>query len=299
MIYSDAISKFLIYCESEKSYSKHTLETYSIALNQFYDFLKEEFQEVPEIEEIQLNDIRPFLGWLADQGKNNKSIKLKISAVKSFFKFCMKKELIETNPTSLIPSPKNEKKLPSFLLKDEIENLLNELNDGSLESMRNIALVELIYSSGLRISEALNLKLNDLNFYDKTVKVLGKGNKERIIPVGEKAIVALKIWMKARLAYLEEKVISNIIFIAKSGNKLNPSVAYRFINKAMNKVTESRQKSPHILRHSFATHLMDNGAEISAVSEMLGHSSLSTTQVYTHVSIERLKEAYKKAHPKA
>lgn len=299
MNYQTAITKFLNYCESEKGYSSNTITAYSIALNQFYDYFVQEFGGINDVETIETEDIRPFLGWLNDKGQNNKSIKLKISAVKSFFKFLNKKEFIDINPTTLIPSPKNVKKLPSFLLKDEIEKLINVLDGDKPENIRNIALVELIYSSGLRISEALNLKINDLNQYERTVKVLGKGNKERIIPIGEKAISSINRWLKVRLANIENSGKTNLVFITSLAKPLNPSVAYRIIHKAMMKITETKQKSPHILRHSFATHLMDNGAEIQAVSEMLGHASLSTTQIYTHVSVEKLKDAYKKAHPKA
>ena len=167
----------------------------------------------------------------------------------------------------------------------------------NLIGARNIALIELIYSSGLRISEALSLKIKQLNFQTKQIKVIGKGNKARIIPVGDKALEALKNYLILR-KNPGGKQLPNL-FITSTGKALDQSGAYRMINSAMKGITESPQKSPHTLRHTFATHLMDNGADINSVSEMLGHSSLSTTQIYTHISVERLKEQYKQSHPRA
>jgi integrase/recombinase XerC len=159
-------------------------------------------------------------------------------------------------------------------------------------------LVELIYSSGLRISEALNLKISELDLRSGTIRILGKGNKQRIVPIGEKAIIAIDLYKNLR-NQVSDKISGDYLFIGKSGKRLDASVAYRIINRKMGLVSESKQKSPHVLRHSFATHLLDNGADIRSVSEMLGHASLSTTQIYTHLSVEKLKESYKKAHPKA
>jgi tyrosine recombinase XerC len=293
-----AIEKFLEYCKNEKMYSSHTLIGYSQSLNDFFNYFSEIFENEPDIELIETDDIKPFLGWLHDKGLNKNSLRLKISAVKSFFKYCLKKKLIDINPSNLVLTPKRDKKLPSFLLKNEVTNLIESYDKHDPFGARNSALTELLYSSGLRISEALQLNLYDIKFNDKSVKVLGKGNKERIVPVGDKAIESIKNYMTLR--HLIAKTSSEkALFLDTKGNRLSPSSAYKIIHKNMKGFTESKQKSPHVLRHSFATHLMDNGADIRSVSEMLGHSSLSTTQVYTHVSIERLKESYKKAHPKA
>jgi integrase/recombinase XerC len=292
-----SIKEFLIYCENERNYSRHTIIAYEKALGQFFDYLVEEYANIPHLEQIKTGDIRPFLGYLIDEGKKKSTMKLKISAVKSFFRFCHKKTYIKTNPASLIITPKKEKKLPSFLLKNEISELLDNINENEPQQIRNKALIELLYSSGLRISEVLQLNVNDINFYNKTVKVFGKGRKERIVPIGEKAIESLKKYISKRseIACRNEAAL----FVSIRGNRMNPVNAWRIVNKLMKEHTESPQKSPHVLRHTFATHLLDNGADIQSVSEMLGHASLSSTQVYTHVSIERLKEAYKKAHPKA
>ncbi|ROL59905.1 tyrosine recombinase XerC [Bacteroidetes/Chlorobi group bacterium ChocPot_Mid] len=294
----EGIKQFLIYCETERNYSQYTVESYGTALAQFFDFLQEEFGEVPELNEIETNDIRPFLSFLLEKGQKKSSLRLKIAAVKSFFKYCQKKGLTEKNPASLVPSPKKDKKLPSFLLQNEIARLIENIGEDSVEDIRNKALIELLYSSGLRISEALNLDVNDINFYQRSVKVLGKGNKERVVPIGSKALSAIKKYLEKRNELLQNSN-ETALFLSKKGKRMNSVNAYRIINALMRLNTESPQKSPHVLRHTFATHLLDNGADIQSVSEMLGHASLSTTQVYTHVSIERLKSAYKKAHPKA
>ena len=183
-------------------------------------------------------------------------------------------------------------------MKDEIANLLAHLDKSDPVQARNAALIELIYSSGLRISEALQLNLGDINNDSGTVKVSGKGRKERIVPIGRKAAEAINVYLKLR-SKLEKDFPEKALFITKRGKRLCPVGAYNAVKKAMEGFTQAGQKSPHVLRHSFATHLLDNGADIKSVSEMLGHASLSTTQVYTHVSVERLKNAYKMAHPKA
>lgn len=295
---NEAINIFLDYCQSEKSFSGKTIESYKTALEQFELYFFELYGENPDITMVDGDDIKPYLGWMHDKGLKRNSLRMKISAVKSFFKFCKKKELIQTNPSACVTTPKKEKRLPSFLLKNEVENLIESFDVSTPEGARNNALVELIYGSGLRISEALNLKIDELDLRSGTIKILGKGNKQRIVPIGKKAIDAINDYIKVR-NNIAGKILVNHLFIGKSGKKLNASVAYRIINKTMDSVSESKQKSPHVLRHSFATHLLDNGADIRSVSEMLGHASLSTTQIYTHLSIEKLKESYKKAHPKA
>ncbi|MFN5247242.1 MAG: tyrosine-type recombinase/integrase [Ignavibacteria bacterium] len=183
----------------------------------------------------------------------------------------------------------------------EIESLMDSFDPSSPGGARNIAIAELLYSSGLRVSELIQLPMHDLDMHAGTVRVMGKGKKERIVPIGGKAIEALEAYiaMRSYLTSLDTARPDGKVFLSDRGKMMNPSVVYRIIRRAMNPVTESPQKSPHVLRHTFATHLLDNGADISSVSEMLGHSSLSATQVYTHVSVDRLKQAYQKAHPRA
>ena len=298
MTLSSAISKFIEYCEIEKNSSTHTIDAYRLALAQFYDYIAQNFQPVPEVQEITLFDIKPFLGWLHDKGHSKSSLRMKIAAVKSFFKYCCKQNFTYKNAATLVKSPKIDKKLPSYVIKSEIEAIVNKFDDSKILDIRNLALIELIYSSGLRVSEALQLNVESINFSGKTVKVLGKRNKERIVPIGSKAIDSIIKYTKVR-SNLTKDSKNNALFLTKSGRRLNSVDAYRIVNKSMKSATEAQRKSPHILRHSFATHLLDNGADIQAVSEMLGHSTLSSTQIYTHTSVERLKNAYKKAHPKA
>ena len=298
MTLSRAIRTFLEHIELQRNLSQHTVMTYRRGLGEFYDFLKESYGEIPTVEDIRTEDIRPFLGWLHDRGLAKKSLRVKLAAVKSLFSFMQKQEWILKNPTALIATPKAEKKLPSFLQQKEIEALLASFDDSTAKGARNRALVELIYGAGLRISEALNIMLGDISLQQKTVRVKGKGNKVRIAPFGQKASDALERYMSMRCELCGQSS-GTILFLNSHGEQMSTAVAYKIINKAMRPITDSPQKSPHVLRHSFATHLLDNGADISAVSEMLGHSSLSATQVYTHVSVERLKNAYKQAHPRA
>ena len=296
-----AIEKFLKYCETERNYSGKTVESYRLALAQFYDFLVQEFNETPNVEEIETDDIRPFLGWMHDRGHSKNTLRLKISAVKSFFKYCSKKGITDKNPAAIVSTPKTDKKLPTFLTETEVEGLFDkfyEFDKNDPVGARNLALAELLYGSGLRISEALDLNVGSLQINSSVIRVTGKGRKQREVPLGKKAKEALSNYLHLRDKLLKYKT-ETALFLSMRGKRLNPATAYRIINKMMAGVTESPKKSPHVLRHSFATHLLDNGADIQSVSEMLGHSSLSTTQVYTHVSVERLKEVYKKAHPKA
>ncbi len=295
---SEAIGHFLVYCEAERNYSRHTIIAYSTALAQFYDYLAECEGELNDISLIKANDIKPFFGWLHDKGMKKNSLKQKVVAVKALFKYCRKKNFIETNPANFIQSPKLDKLIPTFLLEKEVSEMLDNFDSTNPIDCRNHALAELLYSSGLRISEALNLNLNNFDSKYRSLKVSGKRRKERVVPVGEKATEAISCYLKLRPLLVKDKS-EKALFLSKNGKRMYPVDAYRAIKKAMSLVTENSKKSPHVLRHTFDTHLLDKGADLQAVSDMLGHSSLSTTQVYTHVSVERLKEAYKKAHPKA
>lgn len=298
-VYEQAVQEFLSACELQKGYSPHTIETYRFALMEFLDYFKSEYGVNPDINAIEPADIRPFLGYLHDRGLSKKSLRVKIAAVKSFFKFAFRQSWIDRNPAAIVSTPKAEKKLPSFLQSGEIESLMDSFDPSSPGGARNIAIAELLYSSGLRVSELIQLPMHDLDMHAGTVRVMGKGKKERIVPIGGKAIEALEAYiaMRSYLTSLDTAKPDGKVFLSDRGKMMNPSVVYRIIRRAMNPVTESPQKSPHVLRHTFATHLLDNGADISSVSEMLGHSSLSATQVYTHVSVDRLKQAYQKLIP--
>jgi len=298
MNFDKYISKFLKYCEIEKNYSVQTIRAYNIALKQFQTYFIEEYDTKPDIKLLETDDLRPFLGYLHDRGNSKSSIRLKVSAIKSFFKYAKRTGITKTNPANNISTPKNEKILPSFMQQNEISNMIDSISSDDFQTLQLKSLIEIIYSCGLRISEALNIKLSDINFRDKIIKVTGKGNKQRLIPIGNEAIKILQTYIELRNKN-HTTISNNTLFLDKNGNNLKYQYTYRKIKQLMSQFTNAPKKSPHVLRHSFATHLMDNGADINSVSEMLGHSSLSSTQIYTHVSIERLKEAYKKAHPKA
>lgn len=298
MVLHEATKNFLIQLSVEKSASQHTLLAYQTALQQFAEFFEEMWECVPEIEMVTAEEIRPFLGWLHDKGLSKRSIKMKLAAVKSMFKFYVRSEVLAVNPADAIVSPKMEQTLPSFLQMKEAETLQFAFDVSTPKGARNNALCELLYGSGLRISEALQLNVGDVNASARTVRVLGKRNKERIVPVTESCISSVDHYLTVR-KQLNPVAGERALFIGETGKRLISASAYRIVNTILKGITEARRKSPHVLRHSFATHLLDNGADLKSVSEMLGHSSLSTTQVYTHVSVERLKDAYKQAFPRA
>lgn len=296
---TSAIEKFLTYCKEQKKFSQQTVITYTTALKQFQNLLETELERSFEVHEITAQHIKRFVSYLHHNKMSKKTLKVKTSAIKSFFKFLYKNDWIVSDPSYLVATPKTEKNIPSFLLPNEIEKLIEGIRPEDPISSRNLALIELLYGSGLRISEALNLTTNDFNRHSQTLRVVGKGKKERIVPIGKKAIEAIAKYLEFRKKLLSREEPSNKLFLTKSGKPLKPAESYKIIHNLLTKYSDAPQKSPHILRHTFATHLLDKGADIQSVSEMLGHSSLSSTQVYTHVSVQKLKEAYKKAHPKA
>lgn len=295
---ADGIQNFLQYCDVERAYSPRTVDSYRLALEQFYDCIVEYYDSAPAVDTITTNDVRVFPGWLHDKGHGHNTIRLKIAAVKSFFKFCQKRSFTNHNPAAIVTSPRRVKKLPSFLQQEEICQLMNTFDTSTPKGARNAAVAELLYSSGLRVHELTLFNVQTIDMHEKIVRVLGKGGKHRIIPLGTRAFLAIQHWLTLRHHFLSNSS-EQALFLSSRGLRLNSTEVYRIIHAAMLQITENKQKSPHVLRHSFATHLLDNGADIYAVGEMLGHSSLSTTQVYTHVSIDRLKQSYKQAHPRA
>ncbi len=253
--------------------------------------------------DITPREVRSFVAAMHREGYARRTTGRRLAAVKSLLKYAVAQGLIESNPALLVVTPKPEKRLPTVLSKDEARLLMDAPDRSTPEGKRDAAILELLYATGMRRSELCGLSLADLDLYDGTVRVLGKGNKERIIPIGAVACDALK-------AYLAVLSPSNSgrqgpLFLRSVGDEdqerkgITGDDLYGIVRRYMKQVTEQSKKSPHVLRHSFATHLLDNGAGLREVSELLGHSSLGTTQVYTHVTVERLKEAYAKAHPRA
>lgn len=298
MEFAEAVRMYLTALDVEKSASTHTIVAYDAALTQFQRYLEESWGTLPNVEDVTEADIRPFLGWLHDRGLEKRSLRMKLAAVRSFYRFLLRSGVIDRNPAALIRSPKIDKKLPSFLQEHEATSLWDSFDTKSVQGLRDRALCELLYGSGLRISEALQLNLGDIDATHRTVRVLGKRLKERIVPVTRETLDSIDAYVLRR-AELKPDPSEHALYLGDRGKRLTSVSAWRIVRRALGPITEADRKSPHILRHSFATHLLDNGADLSAVSDMLGHSSLSTTQVYTHVSVERLKDAYKQAHPRS
>ncbi len=283
------IKDFLDYLIS-KNVSEHTIKSYEDDIVQFLNFLKE--RGIFDLNQIRADHIRDFLSHLIDNGYSNTSCARKISSIKSYMKFLKRIGRITQNPALSIKSPKKKRRSPSFLTEREMEELFNLLPRKTLLDIRNIAIFELLYGSGLRASELVNLKVSDINFYNETVSVLVKRKKYRIIPLTKKSIESLKEYLKFR----GEK--EGYLFLSKNGRRLTQRDLQRIVNRFISQVTTLTRMSPHTLRHTFATHLLTKGADLRAVQELLGHSSLSTTQIYTHYTVEKLKEVYKKAHPR-
>lgn len=287
---------FLKYLQYEKRYSSHTITAYKNDIIQYHDFLK---QSDLEFEQASHKAIRLWIVSLMDNQLDTKSVNRKISSVRSFYKFLLKQGLIAENPVLKVLSPKISKKLPSFINDDKINLLLDEVNFADdFSGVRDKLVIELLFATGIRLSELLSLKTKDVFIAEKTIKVLGKRNKERIIPLNTSVISLLEEYSNSRdLQNFDTN--QDALMITDKGEKAYPKLIYRIVQKYLTLISTQSKKSPHILRHSFATSLLNKGADINAIKDLLGHASLAATQVYTHNSIERLKSIYKQAHPKA
>ena len=292
------IQQFLDYLNFQKRYSKHTIVSYKNDLNAFFDFLFTQYGETV-LSDIKTTFIRSWLATLKQQEMESKSINRKISTLKSFFKYQLRQQAIAVSPMTAIISPKVNKRLPQFVDKKDIKTLLTDVEFPDTWAGKTDELIlQLFYNTGMRQAELVGLKEVDISDSNSTIKVLGKGNKERIIPVSNQLMQKMQEYMNDKRKQLEafDKIM---LLVTATGKKLYPRYVYNTVNKYLAKVTTIDKKSPHVLRHSFATHLMNNGADLNAVKELLGHSSLAATQIYTHNTIEKLKDIHKKAHPKA
>ncbi len=292
------IQEFLSYLKFQKRYSRHTLISYENDLVAFNLFLEREFAET-SVEQIKPAFVRTWLANLREVGNTSKTINRKISSLRSFFKHLIKKEVILQSPMGAISSPKNPKRLPQFVDKKDIDTLFKHVAfsddwQGCIERL----ILEILYNCGLRQAELISLQQGDVDFANSSLKVLGKGNKERIIPISSALRASLLLYQEQKKLHFPGTATGPLL-LNKKGNKLYPRYVYDVVKKYLGLVTTIDKKSPHILRHSFATHLTNNGADINAIKELMGHSSLAATQIYTHNSIEKLKDAHKKAHPKA
>ncbi len=288
--------RFLAYIQYEKRYSPNTVIAYQTDLDQFYDYLLLQYN-ITDIAGVSHPVIRSWLVYLMEHQVGPRSVNRKLTTLKSFYKFLLREGVLEENPMRKVTSLKISKRLPVFVEKDKMESLFDyiEFEEG-FPGSRNKLILEMFYATGMRLSELVNLKETDIDFHHDTLKVLGKRNKERLIPFSKQFESQLK-------AYLVEKQNSfgdnNDLFLTDGGCRIYPKLVYRIVTRYLGTVTTMEKKSPHVLRHTFATHLLNNGAELNAVKELLGHASLSATQVYTHNTIDKLKRIYKQAHPKA
>lgn len=292
------LQPFFHYLKFERRYSQHTLAAYQTDLSAFFDYLHGQFGEMP-VEQISHTFIRSWLASLKDGRLSAKSINRKISSLKSFFKYAVKTGVIEQTPMTKVTAPKIEKRLPHFVADKDMATLFDHVEfPDDWKGRTDRLLLQLFYQTGMRLSEAIGLKENTVNYANGSLKVLGKGNKERLIPVQPQLLGAIKDYTEAKEKKFTEGASANLL-VTEKGSPLQPRPVYTSVKQYLSLVTTVQKRSPHVLRHTFATHLMNNGADLNAVKELLGHSSLAATQVYTHNTIEKLKSAHKKAHPKA
>jgi len=292
------LQEFLNYLSFQKRYSPNTITSYQNDLSGFFDFAFSEYKIV-EINEITTSVIRTWLASLKEKKYSSKSINRKISSLKAFFKYQLRLKRISTNPVSAISSLKVNKRVPSFVAEKDLNILLDhDFFPDTFEGRTSSLIFEILYQTGVRRSELINLKEKDIDKSAGNIKVMGKGNKERIIPVTNHLLKMIESYVLEKQKQFENLTTNNLL-VSKKGLALDPKYVYTVVKNNLAKVSGSQRKSPHVLRHSFATHLTNNGAEINAVKELLGHSSLASTQIYTHTTIERLKEVHKQAHPKS
>ncbi len=289
---------FLDQLRFQKRYSSHTIIAYENDLSSFSQFLRTEFEEI-EVDKIKTTYVRTWLASMKEAEMSSRSLNRKISSLRSFFKYLLKNELVSANPVSAIISPKMPKRLPQFVEEKDTHDLFSTVvfSEG-FKGLTEKLVLEVLYHTGIRKAELIGIQEHSIDRMNSNIKVKGKGNKERIIPISHILANEIKFYIEEKKK-IWGKMENTTLFITAKGKPLDPKQVYNIANKYLKKITTIEKKSPHILRHSFATHLMNNGADLNAVKELLGHSSLAATQVYTHNTIEKLKDVYKKAHPKA
>ncbi|WP_440122353.1 tyrosine-type recombinase/integrase [Tenacibaculum sp. Ill] len=290
------IEAFLEYLEFEKKYSKNTIQAYKTDLIAFKDFCEVEFDQV-DLESVHYNQIRTWIVSLVNANVSNRSVNRKVSSLKTFYKFLQKIGEVETNPLSSHKALKVQKKIQTPFDQNEVKEVLELIKEGvDFESVRDRLIIEMLYSTGMRRIELISIKEQDIDHTGKTIKVLGKRNKERYVTILPSVYKTLQEYLRQKREIKE--VDLEVLFVTKKGVKIYETLVYRIINLYFSRVSTKAKKSPHILRHAFATHLLNNGASLNSVKELLGHSSLASTQVYTHNSLEQIKKVYNKAHPR-
>ena len=292
----ELIDVFLNYLSVERGLSHNTIVSYRGDLNYYIDFLKARAMDA--LSKTTKNDITNFMFYQKDKGLAANSIARRLAAIKAFYRFLVRERILKTNPASLIDSPKLWKKIPETLSLNEVDALLGQPNIRDKQGVRDKAILETFYATGMRVSEVVNLKLDNVNLDIGFLRCIGKGNKERVIPVGKKAVASIKRYPEVSRPQLLKKKESEFLFLSRFGKKISRQSLWKLIKKYAKTARIKKPIRPHILRHSFATHLLERGADLRSVQEMLGHSDISTTQIYTHINKERLKTIHRMFHPR-
>lgn len=291
------IQEFIEYLGHEKGLATNTLESYGRDLRQYCGFLSEDTSQTPET--ASQATIVAYLMMLRKQGKATATIARRLAALKAFYQFMLKENYVTKDPTDELSSPKLERKLPKVLTVEEVEKLLNQPDTSNPTGIRDKAMLEVLYATGIRVSELVSLNLDDVDFDEGFVRCVGKGSKERVVPIGEIAVNSLKAYLSKGRPKLVSNPNENALFLNHHGRRLTRQGFWKIVKKYAAQLGIRKEITPHTLRHSFATHLLENGADIRAVQEMLGHADISTTQIYTHVTKDRLKDVYARSHPRA
>jgi integrase/recombinase XerC len=293
------IEKFIRYIKLEKRYSDHTVTAYQNDLLAFQQFLDETLEDNYNLTDINYQIIRSWILKLVNEGMENTSVNRKISTLKSFFKFQLRKRTIQTNPTQKIIAPKNKKRLPQFVSQSDMDKLFSHSDyfTDDWVGCRDQLLIEMLYQTGMRTSELINLTHDQLDLNRGLIKLIGKGNKERYVPITKELRNLIDKYLNH--SQNPKTVGEDVLFVTEKGNKMYPKLVYNTVRNCLDQITTIEKRSPHVLRHTFATHLLNKGAELNTIKELLGHSNLSATEVYTHNSFEKLKDIYKHAHPRA
>jgi len=293
----ELLNKYIDYLKFEKRYSKHTAIAYQKDLSQFIHFY-ESYASHKSWDKVKHKDIRAWIASIIENGYTAKTANRKLSCLKSFYQYLNKKDIYLQNPADLIATPKNKKSLPVFIDEKQINFLIDEIVfEDNFEGIRNHLIINIFYHTGIRLSELINLKMEDVDLEQAKIKVLGKRNKERIIPLNNEVTDLIKTYLKHRELQLN-KENNRFLFITSKNKKLYPKLVYNIVNQSIGLVSTIKKKSPHVLRHTFATHMLNNGADLNAIKELLGHANLAATQIYTHNSFEKLKQVYQQAHPR-
>jgi integrase/recombinase XerC len=293
----DQVNRFLSYILYEKGYSRNTIESYKTDFTEFLGYLLS--RDIKNTSSIDYKTIHRYISSLGEKELKATSIERKVASIKSFFKYLVREGVIKKNPAALVSSPKKEKRLPVVLEKDEVTRLIDSIPDNDALSARDKTMVILLYATGIRVSELTGIDLRNVDLSGGVLNVVGKGNKERVVPLGEKAGKAIRSYLTWRKELAGTKGDKNALFLSKNGKRIQDRMVRYVLDRQIEALSIQKKVSPHTLRHTFATHLLQNGANIRVIQEILGHSSLSTTQVYTHLTVDKLKESYNEHHPHA